>query len=197
MRKIIVAAAFFAAFGAIAGPLGLNKGMTLEELNKHGSFTPVPRHQFVYESKNLTNGHPDFQSYTALVTPAHGLCKIMATSRNIESSSYGTEIEEKFKDLISALTGKYGAPGKQHNFLKQGSIWNEPKYWMMGLLKKERILSAFWLPPENSNLPDSLTTIYVQTVALSRSHGFIELNYEFDNVSECIDTVKAKRNSSL
>ena len=196
MRKIIVAAAFFAAFGAIAGPLGLNKGMTLEELNKHGSFTPSPR-KFVYESKNLTNGHPDFQSYTAIVTPAHGLCKIVARSQNIESSSYGTEIEERFKDLISALTGKYGAPGKQYNFLRQGSIWNEPKYWMMGLLKKERILSAFWWPPENLNLPDSLRGIHVETVALSVSHGFIRLDYEFDNASECLDTLKANKNSNL
>ena len=196
MRKIIVAAACFIAFSAVAGPLGLNKGMTLEELNKHGSFTPAGQ-QFVYTSKTLTNGHPDFESYTVILTPEHGLCKLQAAGKNIDSSSYGTELESKFKDLISAMTGKYGSPGKNYDFLRSGSIWNEPKDWMMGLLKKERTLTAFWAPPENSNMPDSLKTIMVEAIALSGSKGYIKLGYDFDNVSECLETLKAKKNSSL
>lgn len=196
MRKTIVAATFFAAFSAIAGPFGLNKGMTLEELKKHGNFTPAGQ-PFVYTSKTLTNGHPDFEVYTVVLTPEHGLCKIQAVGSNIDSSSYGSELESKFKDLTSAMAGKYGSQGRNFDFLRSGSIWNEPKDWMMGLLKKERTLTTFWSPPESQNLPDSLATIVVEAIALSGSKGYIKLGYDFDNISGCLETLKAKKNSNL
>lgn len=196
MRKVIVAAACSIAFGAVAGPLGLNKGMTLAELNKQGSFAPANQ-PFMYRAKTLANGHPDFEDYTIVLTPEHGLCKIVASGKNIDSSPYGTELEGKFKELVSALTGKYGAPGKNFIGLGSGSIWNQPKDWMMGLLKKERSVAAFWIPPGNAHLPDSLQSIGVEAVALSGSTGYIRLAYEFDNADECMKTLKAKRNSSL
>lgn len=196
MRRIIVAAAFFAAFGAIAGPLGLSKGITLEELKKQGAFAPGNQ-QFVYTAKTIANGHPDFDSYTVVLTPEQGLCKIQAVSKDIETSSFGTELEGKYKSLVDAMSGKYGAPRKNYDFLRSGSIWKESQYWMMGLLKKERTLTAFWSKPENDNLPDSIHSIIVETLALSGSKGYIKLGYEFDNLDACMAVLQAKKNSSL
>lgn len=196
MRKIIVAAALFAAFGAIAGPLGLNKGMTLEELKKQGAFISG-NEPFVYTAKTIASGHPDFALYTAVLTPEHGLCKIQVASKNIDTSSFGSELQEKHSELVRALSKKYGAPTKEFNFLKAGSIWNEPRDWMMGLLKKERSLSAFWITSDNNNLADSLKVIFLLSHALSDSKGYISLGYDFDNTDACMEVVRSKKNSTL
>lgn len=145
----------------------------------------------------LVSGHPDFEAYTVILTPEQGLCNLEAIGKNIDSSSYGTELEGKYKTLISAMTVKYGKPYKNFNFLRSGSIWNEPKYWMMGLLKKERRLIAFWAEPGNVNMTDSLTAITVEALPLSGSKGYININYEFSNASECLEIVKTKRNTNL
>ncbi len=196
MRKIIFAAALCAVFGAIAGPLGLNKGMTLTALKKKGSFTPDSQ-QFFYTAKTLTNGHPGFDHYTVILTPENGLCKIIAFGKDFETSAYGTELKERFKGIIIAISGKYGEPGANSDFLRHGSIWDEPRDWMKGLLKKERVLEAFWGSPKNLNMPDSIQSIHVEGSALLKDAGIIMLTYEFDNMDECIKTVNTKRNSSL
>lgn len=97
--------------------------MTLVELQKQGPFTPAGQ-QFIYISKPLANGHPDFESYSVILTPEHGLCKPVAAGKNIDTNSYGTELEGKFKDLIDVMTRKYGAPGKNYDLLRSDSIWN-------------------------------------------------------------------------
>ena len=161
LKKIIIAAAFFFVTHALCGPLGLRKGMTLEELKKQGAFTPTDQ-KFTYESKFLANGHPEFESYVALLTPEHGLCKVVAIGKSVDSNAYGTELEERYKDLLSGVKAKYGAPAREFNFISRGSIWREPKDWMMSLLKRERKLQAFWAPPENRNLADSINLINVK-----------------------------------
>lgn len=196
MRKIIVVAALFAAFGAIAGPLGLNKGMTLEELKKQGAFISG-NEPFVYTAKTIASGHPDFELYSVLLTPEQGLCKIQAAGKNIDTSSFGSELQEKHRELVGALSKKYGAPSNEFNYLKAGSIWNEPQDWMMGLLKKERNLDAYWTKSDKSNLSDSLEAVSVNTQALSGSKGYIRLSYDFDNIGACMEALKSKKNSTL
>lgn len=196
MKKLLIAATFFATATVIAGPLGLSKGMTLQELKKQGTFAPS-NEPFIYTAKKIANGHPDFESYTVIVTPEQGLCKMQALSKDIETSSFGTELESKYQTLTNALSEKYGTPTKNYDFLRAGSIWKDSQDWMMGLLKKERTLTAFWINEGNTNFPDSIKSIKVETVALSGSKGYIILGYEFDNLSECMATLKAKQNSNL
>ncbi len=170
--------------------------MTLEELQQQGTFTPTAQ-KFTYKSKTLASGHPDFESYLAILTPEHGLCKLVAQGKNIDSNAYGTELEGRYKDLLAAVKLKYGAPAREFNFIAGGSIWREPRDWMMSLLKTERKLIAFWALPENKNLPDSINVINVKAVALSQSMGYLVLGYEFDNSDQCLDMISAKKNSNL
>ena len=92
MKKAFVAIALFAAISAVAGPLGLSKGMTLEEIKRHGNFTLIPGETLVYSSPTLTNGHPDFEKYEAILTPQHGLCKIIAIGKDVSTSVFGSEL---------------------------------------------------------------------------------------------------------
>lgn len=145
----------------------------------------------------MSTGHPDFEFYSVILTPEQGLCKITAVGKDIRSSSQGTEVEEEFKSKVEALTEKYGEPENKHNFLKSGSLWKERQYWMMGLLKKERIISAFWGPKKNKNLPDSIDSIEIHADATNSETAYITIAYEFDNFDSCIKTLRTKKNSSL
>ena len=196
MKNILFLITLFSTFSALAAPFGLTKGMGLEELKKQGTFVPGNQ-QYVYTSKSINNGHPDFEAYSVVLTPEHGLCKIIAIGKDVETNGFGSELESKYKNLIEAMSGRYGPPGKNYDFLRAGSIWKESQYWMMGLLKKDRTLTAFWSKPENNNLPDALQSIMLDTVALSGSKGYLQLAYEFDNVDACIAFTKAKKNSNL
>ena len=121
-----------------------------------------------------------------------------AASKSIQTSDFGTELEDKYNSLIEVISEKYGAPGTKFNVLKSGSIWNEPRDWMMGLLKKERLLSAYWSPPEIVKLPDSIRSIGVETLPLLKtSEGYITITYEFNNFEACYDFINAKKNTNL
>ena len=58
---------------------------------------------------------------------------------------------------------------------------------MMGLLKEERYLTAFWNKKIGSNLPqNNIKNISVDTFVTSSEEGYISLNYEFLNINECM-----------
>jgi len=178
----------------LAGPLGLEKGMSLDDLKKQGAFTPTNA-VHVYTSKSLLRGHPDAELYSAIVSPTLGLCKIVVATKDINTNSYGTDLIGEFNEIKVALSNKYGN-SKDYDFLRSGSIWNESRDWMMGLAKKDRTLSSFWTTPENS-MPDSIKAISLEAISLGGSKGFIRFGYEFDNISQCLEEMKAKSNANL
>ena len=197
MTKIFVTIiVFIASFSAVAGPFGLSKGMTLEEVKKYGAFVSGDS-PFMYTAKTLSNGHPDFESYSIILTPQQGLCKIQAGGKDVKTSSFGSELKEKHNDFVKALTNKYGSPGNNFDYLKSGSIWKDRQDWMMSLLKKERRLASYWASPERTDLPDSISGIELEAAASSGSTGYIRLGYEFDNFDACIAVVEEKKNSNL
>jgi len=197
MTKILVTVILVvASFSAVAGPFGLSKGMTLEEVKKYGAFVSGDS-PFTYTAKTLSNGHPDFEIYSIILTPQQGLCKIQAAGKDVKTSSFGSELKEKHNDLVKALSNKYGSPGNNFDFLRTGSIWKDPQDWMMALLKKERTLASYWSPPERTNLPDSVLSIQLEAAASSGSTGYIRLGYEFDNLDACLAVLKEKKNSNL
>lgn len=177
----------------IAGPLGVDMGMSYDTLNKNIKLKQIK--PFLYSTVSLPKNHPDFDNYRLLITPKHGLCKVVAWSNSVKTSVYGEEIRYKFEKIEAALSQKYGE-GKKYDFLRSGSIWNEPRDWTIGLQKNERILAKFWTSGA-SELPDSINTIALKAHATDTEIGLIELGYEFKNYGECIDWIKAEENSSL
>lgn len=197
MKKYIIAAATFVVANAIAGPFGLSQGMSLAEVQKQGPFALVPSEQFLYRTTTIANGHQDFKRYTAVITPETGLCRIRASGRDITTSVYGSELLRKHQELVDALTEKYGKPSNKFDYLKAGSIWKDPNDWMLALLRGERVLKWFWTDKEGSKLPDSLDGISVTAHALSQNEGYIELAYDFKNVTRCSELRATKKNANL
>lgn len=182
------------ATNVYAGPFGVEKGMTLEDLRK----VAVLKHEkpYMYSAKSLPQSHPTFVEFRLLVTPAHGLCKLSAWSDDITTSAYGTELIEKYDRVFESLEMKYGSHQK-FDFLSTGSIWDESRDWMMGLYKNERTLATYWDEEENSNLSEGLQLVKLEAHALSSSKGILGLTYEFTNAGNCMQWIKQKESSAL
>jgi len=111
--------------------------------------------------------HPDFKFYAAFFSPTVSLAKVTAGTEIMKVNSFGNELQSKFAEIRSALAMKYGSP-EDFDMLKSGSIWKEPKDWMMGLYQKERLLSAYWM-----HLPK--VTIKVEAGANSPYEGHVRV----------------------
>lgn len=192
-RSMLLFFLFPISIAAYAGPFGLTMGASLAELNKQIKLKPESL--AVYSAPSLPNPHPDFDDYRLVITPDHGLCKVIAWSRLIETSVYGTQAASKFTSIEEALTTKYGNP-KRLDFLMSGSIWNEQRDWMMGLLKKERTLMSYWTNKEHE-LPDKVSTVMLETIALDKERALVHLIYEFKNSSQCTNWIKSQKGLAL
>jgi hypothetical protein len=191
MKKIAAALSLALCSTAFAGPFGLSMGMSLEQLKKQGKIT-LTEHKFTYQTTSLIGGHPDYQLYSLFLTPKQGLCKILAASKTINSGSSGRELIEKYDRTVASLTRKYGAPTGSDDSLDEGSIWNEPRDWMMSLLKKERTIWTSF-----SNRQDSINVLSVSPVALSGESGIINIIYAFDNVYKCVEESNVSKDSKF
>ena len=138
-----------------------------------------------YTTEELPKGNSKLTKYDLLITPKSGLCRILSHTDIMYSNSFGNQLKSEFEFFEKALTKKYG-DNEKYDFVKRDSIWNDTNYWMMGLLKKSRYLTAFWSKKNGSNLPqNNIKNISVNTIATSNDEGYISLNYEFLNIDEC------------
>ena len=121
-----------------AGQFGLKMGMKLNQIDKHAKKLGND----IYEI-TVPKPHSLFNLYIVRISPTKGLYWLKAISKDISTSVYGTELVSEFDDLEKKLKKVYGE-NKRLDFLQYESIWNEPKDWMMALMKKERTLIAYW-----------------------------------------------------
>lgn len=192
---MLIAALMAISTSAHCGPFGLEMAMPLPRLQGELGAQPTEGAKHSFTTTSVPQPHPDFARFQLFATPEHGLCKIIAISRSFDTSSFGDELKGKFKDLAAALASKYGEK-KEYDYLKSGSLWTEPQYWMMGLLKKDRTLAAFWTS-EKKPMPDSITTISLEARAMSDTRGAIVLTYDFTNIDSCLKAVTNDRDSAL
>jgi hypothetical protein len=181
MKKLLISIFIFSfAFinTAHADPFGLSMGMSKQELGKMEQVSTNS-----YRLNSVPNPDPNFSDYIVMVGDKSGLCRIRALSLKISTNGYGSEVKDKFESLENALNERYGKHKKQDMLLPK-SKWNEPKDWMMGLLKEERFLESFWDAKEGSNLPDNVQSILLRATAVTTDKGMIILEYIFENFGE-------------
>ncbi|MBB6562178.1 hypothetical protein HNP48_004887 [Acidovorax soli] len=184
------------------GPMGVKMGLSVDELRQAIKLedTEQPR---VFLSDTAPSPHDAFEVYTYIATPDAGLCKMSAIGKTIKTSVYGNELRNGYASLKAALTEKYGKPTSDFDRLRQGSIWDEPRDWMMALFKKERTLTAFWdAEPDKKGgrkitLPNELSIIRIFATAEGTEAGYITVSYAFTNEEACIAEIKKAKNKSL
>ena len=167
----------------LSGQFGLEVGDTKEFIISKGVRLENDSCYWYYTEK-LPKGNSQLDNYSLLITPLSGLCRIVGRTPEIQTNSFGSQLISKFEFFETALNNKYGKSEK-FNFVRSGSIWNDEKYWMMGLLKKERYLTAGWHRENKNKLPNYLNYILLDTHANGIETGVISLNYEFSNTEDC------------
>lgn len=177
----VVTRARMAAAAATGGagsfmPFGLMKGMTEKALREVVTLGVVRGESGVFSTVRVPVSHPEFDSYRLMIGPKAGLCKIVAAGRNIETSVFGAEARSVYENIEAMVSEKYGSPTTL-DFLRAGSVWDEPQDWMMGLLRKDRIRRSLWEIRSG--------TILLELGALSSAEAFVRLSYEFPNFTAC------------
>jgi hypothetical protein len=106
------------------------------------------------------------------------------------------ELHDAFEVMRSKLTAAYGGHVTMDTLLP-GSIWSEPNEWMMGLLKKERVLGALWGTEQGSSLPTDLKSIGMMAFATTLDKGYITVEYYFTNFDSCEVELNAEEDDGL
>jgi hypothetical protein len=177
---------------AFAGPFGLQQGMTPEQIK---NITPLQDlGDFVYTARTLPMGSKEFEQYTFLIVPGFGLCKVVATTKRIETNPAGVALKREFNDYAQILKEKYGTVSETMDFLHAKSIWEDPQYWMRSLEQKEREMSYYWFGDTKRPLPDSLSAIELHAVANNATSGYLDLGYAFKNMEKCTKAVENAAN---
>ena len=174
-----------------AGPFGLHKGMKLGQIDKNA----VKIRENIYRVKVPTPNR-DFDYYIVNVDPKLGLLKIIAVGKIIKTNDFGDQLRDEFEKYEHKLIVSYGKNLK-FDYVKDDSIWNDSKYFMMGLEKEERVLSAYWSSENGSTLKNGIAQIGLKAVALGGSKGYLSLAYEFDGFEEYIDLLENKPDDTL
>ena len=111
------------------------------------------------------------EAYIFQVTEKDGLCRIRAVGKDIEMNSFGTRVRAAFDEMKDAVSDKYGKP-EVLDFVANGSIWDEPEDFAMGLAKEERVLAASWTF-EPARASYYMKSIVVSASATSMSNGYL------------------------
>lgn len=173
---------------AVSGPFGTDMGMTKADLGIASSAEELAPYK--YQIKNTPKNSRMFETYIVTVTPNHGLCYLKAVGVDINTSRYGSEVRTQFERVDSALKKKY-ASGERVDFLRGGSIWDEPEDFMMGLVKKERLLQTYYDDEEGSKMVEDVQAAYLSANGLAMDKGYLVLDYRFRNFDACQAEIRA------
>jgi len=126
--------------------------------------------------------HPLFEKYIVWINKDYGLYYIKAISYDIHTSNYGTEVKNRFIDILNPLESKYGNFKKNDTVDKDYTL-NEEQYWMSALKDGARTYSASWytLKPENYNGLERIGLGIKCSKKYSTDEAFIWLEYGFIN----------------
>ena len=201
MRRLSALSLVFALIPVFAHgqaePFGIRMGMSASELKRLTGAVADTSSLGAYHSERVPAPNGEFEQYGFLIAPSTGLCKVWATGKTIENDAYGSALRARFRDLTEVLDQKYG-PHETQDFLNSGSIWSEPREWMMSLSLKERTFSSYWGIGENKGKPPApVEDVVLSAKALDRNSGWISLAYEFSNEDKCFAELTKLRNSSL
>jgi hypothetical protein len=177
---------------AIAGPFGLEQGMTLQQIGGNAQQLAPGK----YKTTNVPKPHSAFDAYVLEIGPHSGLCWIKAIGKTVSTSVYGLELHSTFEDLKGRLTETYGSPDLMDR-LMPGSIWHDPQDWMMALLKKERVLIAVWSQKSGARLPPDIKSVAISARALSPGSGDVAVEYAFTNETQCDAELTKAEDSAL
>jgi hypothetical protein len=177
---------------AYATPFGLSMGMSVDDLDLNLDNKQV----HTYRANSVPKPHPYFNQYILKISPKSGLCSLEAYGQRIETSGYGTEALKEYQNILLRLSRVYGKPVSE-NELKEGSDWNEPKYFMMGLKEKHRNIESRWKKSDGLTLKDNLISIWLSLEPETTTTAFLKLEYYYSNAEKCYQEISDEQDSAF
>lgn len=187
----VMAFLIFAMPIVLAQPFGLKMGMTLEELKAKGCNPRQLAGETIRYFVSPPNPHYLFDTYIVSISKNYGTFIILAISKNIETSKYGSEIMNQYLGVRKQLNMIYGK-SRNIDFVSPKSVWKD---WMASLLAKERSLSSYWSREDGSDMPDDLRRISLESEALSTTVGYLKLQYESIDADKAMAGIMAEQGS--
>lgn len=198
MRSVLIIFSLACCLGlaglAQAGPFGTEMGQKPEQftgLEKIEFKGPRAEIHSLYRAHTLPKMNPIFDRYILLFGRT-GLARVLAYSKPYMNDSFGNQLQENFNTLKRQLTKKYGKP-EEFDFLKDGSLWNKSRDFVMGIHKNERVLAASW----ENNLPDNLDAIMLKAEADSPTNSSLVLIYEYKNFKDMVEEIEKAAEDAL
>jgi hypothetical protein len=145
-----------------------------------------------YNCTTLPRPRPDIEEYVLESWLGTGVCFVKGWTGSIPTDSFGTELRMRVDEMARQL-GQIYRIGNKRDMLLTGSIWNEPREWMMGLLKKERMYSYFWEGKGDISLKGDVIKAYVGASPLASDRGYVVVEFYFRNNPACDQAERAAK----
>lgn len=173
--------------GANDGPFGFSMGATpsvygCNPLNIAG----------MYECATAPKPHSSFETYVVQSSAETGICFVKGVGRNVTSNSYGTSIRAETDELAKQISVRYGEP-QLFDDLLPGSIWDEPRDWLVSLVKKERRYTYKW----ESTPEEHVNEIYLAALAIDDDTTYPVAEFYLANYQDCEASTKKGEASSF
>jgi hypothetical protein len=177
MRRVIffVIILFVISLSA-AQPFGFRQGMTFDELKEID-----PDIRLLSDDIYVVNApkpSPLFDSYSVRIHKIEGLYSVTAF-KSVETNVFGTTLKSYYEDIVDGISGMYGEPTSNRDYLFPRSMWNYPKDYMKSLTENDRELVSFWDLGASDN--GGLEEIFLNVTAVYTNYGNITLGYKFKN----------------
>ena len=170
------------------GPFGLRMGLSRDQLVALIGRHTEPVHGML-QTVTVPKKQPDIESYAVVVSPTHGVCKIMAAGKDLKLDLFGDSLKSAFEEAATALDQKYGNR-EMYDYLAPSSIWREPADWSMSLAKQERVLAASWEPASTTGI----AFVMLEAIAQSSTVGYLRLHYDSPSFARCKAELTLARN---
>lgn len=129
--------------------------------------------------------HSSFDEYILWYVEGIGLCKTVALGKAVENDAYGERARDQADRIVRQIEKKYGPPTNKFDFLHAGSIWDEPRDWMLALSRNERTYAYAWTEEKGYISVSNVEVIMLEVRGFDRRAGFIRLAFDFGNISRC------------
>ncbi len=184
-----------ACSAVFAGPFSIEMGWTYDQLVASGVQildTPYINNNVVSFLVAPEKTHPSFDCYIVRIDEKEGVYDIEAHG-TVSTNEYGTQVKESYESIKQQLVGNYDEPIVVE-YLHSGSIWDEPRDWMMSLVKQERTCLSFWTFEGRA---DCLECVTLELTAEYSNTGNLGLIYQSDKTHEILERLKFSQASVL
>lgn len=148
----------------------------------------------IYQLNHAPKPLEDFYGYIIRYHESTGVCMVTGTSRSFRSESNGTQLKEKFQEIVGRLKPRLGN-ARLSDYVIKGStrLWSE--HFMTKLVAKEGVLAAKWDHYSKATLSDDIKEVLLLAAADTGSEGFFHLQVKFNNYDSCINAMKIDEQS--